>query len=201
MLPRISDNWWTNCVLDSLSFNQNQLAQEKGYTELNQLDLAALLRVIDKNWYAMRNFAYLPTKDRETVRRMMRVRNTWAHISGTLPSSTNIQEDLQVVEAFFYFIQASRQQLEAVEALLNSLDDLDASELSIEDASSLPTDSKGTIREKSKVRLTSDPSKIGMVFSVETFGPTHKYEVFIDGGINTFYDGQIQLIEDSSEVQ
>ena len=28
MLPRISDNWWTNCVLDSLSFNQNQLAQE-----------------------------------------------------------------------------------------------------------------------------------------------------------------------------
>ena len=131
----------------------------------------------------------------------MRVRNTWAHISGTLPSSTNIQEDLQVVEAFFYFIQASRQQLEAVEALLNSLDDLDASELSIEDASSLPTDSKGTIREKSKVRLTSDPSKIGMVFSVETFGPTHKYEVFIDGGINTFYDGQIQLIEDSSEVQ
>ena len=201
MLPRISDNWWTNCVLDSLSFNQNQLAQEKGYTELKQLDLAALLRVIDKNWYAMRNFAYLPTKDRETVRRMMRVRNTWAHISGTLPSSTNIQEDLQVVEAFFYFIQASRQQLEAVEALLNSLDDLDASELSIEDASSLPTDSKGTIREKSKVRLTSDPSKIGMVFSVETFGPTHKYEVFIDGGINTFYDGQIQLIEDSSEVQ
>lgn len=84
---------------------------------------------------------------------------------------------------------------------MNSLDDLDASELSIEDASSLPTDSKGTIREKSKVRLTSDPSKIGMVFSVETFGPTHKYEVFIDGGINTFYDGQIQLIEDSSEVQ
>ena len=89
----------------------------------------------------------------------MRVRNTWAHISGTLPSSTNIQEDLQVVEAFFYFIQASRQQLEAVEALLNSLDDLDASELSIEDAFSLPTDSKGTIREKSKVRLTSDPRK------------------------------------------
>ena len=62
MLPRISDNWWTNCVLDSLSFNQNQLAQEKGYTELKQLDLAALLRVIDKNWYAMRNFAYLPQK-------------------------------------------------------------------------------------------------------------------------------------------
>lgn len=29
MLPRISDNWWTSCVLDSLSFNQNQLAQEK----------------------------------------------------------------------------------------------------------------------------------------------------------------------------
>ena len=79
MLPRISDNWWTNCVLDSLSFNQNQLAQEKGYTELKQLDLAALLRVIDKNWYAMRNFAYLPTKDRETVRRMMRVRNYSGH--------------------------------------------------------------------------------------------------------------------------
>lgn len=200
MLPRISEQWWNECVLSSLSFNQSQLAQERNYTNLSQFDLAALLRIIDKNWYPMRDFAYLPTKDRETVRRMMRVRNAWAHLAGTLPSIASIQDDLQTISDFFQFIGASSQQCEKVAALM---DTVDAGEFSASDTSHILTAShtvKNSIHEKSKVSLTSDPTKIGMVFSVESIGDTHKYEVFIDGGIHTFYDGQIQLLDDSPAI-
>lgn len=200
MLPRVSDQWWNECVLSSLSFNQSQLAQERNYTDLSQFDLAALLRIIDKNWYPMRNFAYLPAKDRETVRRMMRVRNTWAHLAGALPSTENIRNDLQTIVDFFHFIDASSQQCQSVTALIDAIDIDEISDPEATSISAVPNSSDGTIHEKSKVFLTSDSSKIGMVFSVESIGSTHKYDVFIDGGLHTFYDGQIQLLDEPASI-
>ena len=68
MLPRVSDAWWQECVLDKLSYNQRMIAENKNITKLAEFDLAALLRIADRNWYAMRDFAYLPTKERECIR-------------------------------------------------------------------------------------------------------------------------------------
>ena len=51
LLPRASDDWWEECVLDKLSYNQREMAIERGFTELGQFDLAALLRIADKSWY------------------------------------------------------------------------------------------------------------------------------------------------------
>ena len=59
MLPRVSEDWWQICVMDNLSFTQKQYAEENGYSKLEDLDLAAMLRVADKSWYDMRAFAYL----------------------------------------------------------------------------------------------------------------------------------------------
>ena len=53
------------------------------------------------------------------------------------------------------------------------------------------------ICEKDQVFLTGDPDTKGMVFSVSDLGDIKKYEVFVDGEIKTFYDGQIQKIETS----
>ena len=52
LLPRASDDWWEECVLDKLSYNQREMAIERGFTELGQFDLAALLRIADKSWYS-----------------------------------------------------------------------------------------------------------------------------------------------------
>ena len=46
MLPRVGDDWWQVCVIDNLSFTQKKFAREKGYSNLEDLDLAALLRVV-----------------------------------------------------------------------------------------------------------------------------------------------------------
>ncbi len=47
------------------------------------------------------------------------------------------------------------------------------------------------IKEKDTVYLVGDPKTKGMVFSVQNIGNTTKYEVFVDGGLRTFYEGQI----------
>ena len=94
MLPRVTDNWWQTCVLDNLSFSQLQQVTENIYERLEQLDLAALLRVADKSWYDMRSFAYLPTSRRQCVRAMVKVRNNWAHCAGSIPEKDSIIKNL-----------------------------------------------------------------------------------------------------------
>ena len=67
LLPRVSDDWWEECVLDKLSYNQRETAVSKGYTELSDFDLAALLRVAYKSWYAIRGVAFLPAREQECI--------------------------------------------------------------------------------------------------------------------------------------
>ena len=93
-LPKFSQSWWEECVLDKLSYNQRLIAEEKGFIKLSDFDLAALLRIADRNWYALREVTYLPTKERECLHRMVSVRNNWAHCSGVLPGKDAIISDL-----------------------------------------------------------------------------------------------------------
>lgn len=57
MLPRVCEDWWQVCVIDNMSYVQRQYAEENGFAKLEDLDLAALLRVADKSWYDMRPFS------------------------------------------------------------------------------------------------------------------------------------------------
>lgn len=78
MLPKSGEDWWEECVLSNLSYPQRELIEKKGLSKLEELDLAALLRVANKSWYTMRGYAYLPTSERECIRDMIGVRNNWA---------------------------------------------------------------------------------------------------------------------------
>ncbi len=50
-LPPLSPDWWQANVVSRLSFQQQRMVQERRTTGLQQLDLAALLRVFDQNWH------------------------------------------------------------------------------------------------------------------------------------------------------
>lgn len=195
-LRRVSDDWWNECVLDRLSYRQRKIAIEKGFKELSDFDLAAVLRIADKNWYDMRSFAYLPTSERECIRDMQSVRNNWAHCAGTLPGKDAIINDIEVLSKFF-------EQMEAPQADINQLEEFKknvqneniAAMTSVEE---IEEDliiegeiSDSEIKEKDTVYLVGDPKTRGMVFSVQNIGTTTKYEVFVDGGLRTFYTGQI----------
>lgn len=198
-LRRVSDDWWNECVLDRLSYRQREIAIEKGFKELSDFDLAAVLRIADKNWYDMRSFAYLPTSERECIRDMQSVRNNWAHCAGTLPGKDAIINDIEVLSKFF-------EQMEAPQADINQLEEFKknvqneniAAMTSVEE---IEEDliiegeiSDSEIKEKDTVYLVGDPKTRGMVFSVQNIGTTTKYEVFVDGGLRTFYTGQIAPI-------
>jgi len=52
-LPRISTSWWTSLVIEKLIFQQESFARQYSPDSLEQLNLAALLRVVDQNWYEL----------------------------------------------------------------------------------------------------------------------------------------------------
>ena len=47
-LPKISQNWWQTHVIDKLTFQQQTFARSLPHKSIEQLDLAALLRIADQ---------------------------------------------------------------------------------------------------------------------------------------------------------
>ena len=202
LLPKASEDWWEDCVIDKLSYNQAEIARERGYTELGQFDLAALLRIADKSWYAMRSVAFLPTRERECIRDMMRVRNNWAHVSAMLPGKDAILADLNTLHDFF-------DQRECEDSLLNEVDRMieevkSPSTVDFDSLAQKPQEAQtqvpvqeaadeNEIREKSLVYLVGSPDVRGIVMSITDLGDTKKYEVFVNGNFKTYYSGQIAL--------
>ena len=199
MLPRVSKDWWQVCVMDNLSFTQKQYAEENGYSKLEDLDLAAMLRVADKSWYDMRAFAYLPTRDRQCVRDMMKVRNNWAHLAGAIADKDIVLRDLDTILAFFENVMVTNKYTQGINDFKSAVGNTDFSAVFEEEPVTVkqpePVAAAGDIQERDRVFLTGDPDTKGMVFSVTDVGGTKKYEVFVDGEIKTFYDGQVQKID------
>jgi ATP-dependent helicase HepA len=194
-LCRVCDDWWNECVLDRLSYRQREIAIEKGFQKLADFDLAAVLRIADKNWYEMRNFAYLPTSERECIRDMQSVRNNWAHCAGDLPGKDTIIHDIDIIIRFFEQMEAPNSDVALIEKFKSNVQyeyiaaiahQEDAEE---ESAATMIVD--GDIKEKDTVYILGESKTKGMVFSVQNVWDTTKYEVFVDGGLRTFYTGQI----------
>lgn len=200
LLPRVSENWWEECVLDKLSYNQRETARVRGFITLGEFDLAALLRIADKSWYAMRNVRFLPTRERECIRDMMRVRNNWAHVGAMLPGKDTILADLATLHDFF-------EQRDCADSLINEIDRMieevklpstvdfpafsqEKQEVKTNETNSVAVD-ESDITEKSLVYLVGSPDVRGIVMSITDLGDTKKYDVFVDGKFRTFYSGQI----------
>lgn len=199
LLPRTSEDWWEDCVIAKLSYNQAEMARERGFTELGQFDLAALLRIADKSWYEMKNVAFLPTRERECIRDMMRVRNNWAHVGAMLPGKDAILADLDTLHQFF-------EQRECDDSLINEVDRMieEVKSPSMVDFESFSQESQpeaaetvmpdvgdeDEIREKSLVYLVGSPDVRGIVMSITDLGDTKKYDVFVDGNFKTFIPGK-----------
>ena len=202
MLPRVTEDWWNECVMSNLSYAKQELARENGYDKLEQFDLAALLRITNKSWYDMRTFAYLPTSERDCVRSMMKVRNNWAHCAGTLPDKDVVLQDLTVILDFFETVIVTNKYSEDIRNFTSEIETADLSAVYAESEEPARAVQKapatviaGDIQEKDRVFLTGDPDTKGMVFSVTEVNGVKKYDVFVDGDIKTFYEGQIQKID------
>src|SRR3990167_2496697 len=79
LLPSLFDDWWNKAVVNNLSFQQRRRLEQRKLDFLVSLDLAALLRVLDQNWYQISTKLNLTSKPRHFVKEMQAVRNRWAH--------------------------------------------------------------------------------------------------------------------------
>ena len=196
-LPKLSNDWWTECVLDKLSYNQRMIAEEKSFSGLSDFDLAALLRIADKNWYALREIAYLPTKERECIRKMVSVRNNWAHCAGNLPGKDAIISDINTILEFLGQLNCDMQLYREFEQFLLEVEKSNLQETSVITANVeeiVPVSTQNTeITEKDLVYIVADPSQKGVVLSVQAIDGLNKYQVFLNGELKTFVTGQIEL--------
>lgn len=194
-LPKISEKWFSECVLDNLSYNQLKIAREKKFSKLEDFDLAALLTVADKNWYTMRSVGeYLPTQERERVRDMKQIRNGWAHCSGALPSKDVVVENLLTIERFLGQLGTSETLITDVRTFRTKIETGYAPNRivpSVASAQPAAAQDSDEIKPMDQVYLVGEPSVIGLVVNVESLGDAKKYIVFVNGKQEVFYTGQI----------
>lgn len=194
ILPQISDKWWDECVIDKLSFNQKNIMQQKNITKLEEFDLAALLRIADRNWYAIGSYIYVTYSERENIRAMMKVRNNWAHCASSLPGKDDILNDMETIIAFMEQYSSDKDIINDAKTFANEIKATEFCSEKISANEKAVNLNNAEIKENDMVRLISQPDKIGIVNSVESLGSITKYEVFIDGVKKVFFTGQIELV-------
>jgi len=219
-LPALSEDWWKKHVEARLSFQQQRMVQEGRFMKVEQLDFAALLRVLDQNWYELSQALNLPREARHWVKEMQTVRNRWAHLpSGTIASS-EVYRDADTLGRLLEMMGCEPTSLAAVESekasLLTRMADLRGHEAScsagVPTASepqrppptdeSVPPPSSGTsFQVGDLVALRADPSVVLPVIEVMPEGAEVRYRVFRDNKKETYYESQLQRPEGDDGVQ
>ena len=197
LLPSLSDTWWETCVESKLSFQQRQRVRQRSISRLDQLDLAALLRLVDQNWYELADLHNWPYDGRNFVKEMQTVRNRWAHAEVTTPPREDIYRDLDTLHRFLALVCPDAKLAEGVAG--------EKRQLFAEqpDQPRQPPPSKSASAQFSPgnvVRLRADREKSGAVTSVHPVGQETRYQVFIDRKVASFYESQLELAEATSET-
>ena len=79
LLPELNDNWWQEMVLNVLNPRQKDNLLKSKDTTLDNLDLAALLRIFDQNWFRISAHMGYEPEQRHYLKEMISIRNRWAH--------------------------------------------------------------------------------------------------------------------------
>ncbi|MDT8389831.1 MAG: Swt1 family HEPN domain-containing protein [Lentisphaeria bacterium] len=199
VLPRLQPaDWWGRLVVGKLSHQQAERQRQTRGGDLGGLDLAALLRVFDANWWEICNRESLPSECRHYLKEMQSVRNRWAHATAALPSPDTIFRDLDTVQRLLIAVapdhpavsaldDLKRQALQAPSPVADS-----APPPPVAQAEAPPPPTPPAFAPGSLVCLKSDPGKTGVVVTTESGHPEDRVIVFIDGGKRPFYASQIQ---------
>ena len=114
-LPILGQDWWQKNVVARLSFHQQRMVVERRYTTLKQLDLAALLRIFDQNWFELFQSQSLARDGRTWLRELQTVRNKWAHLPAEEMPPSEVYRDADTLARLLVLIGATDQALETVE--------------------------------------------------------------------------------------
>ena len=222
-LPTLGDGWWKTHVEDRLSFQQQRTIQERGIISLKQLDIAALLRVLDQNWHELSQALPLPREGRTLIRELQVVRNRWAHLASTPIATEDLYRDSDTLARVFHMLKASPDSITQVEALRkDALSNM--TEITPSSAETLPPAFRSTnideptaVSDKSGgknnvlqasstlynigdfVALQSDPETAMPIIGIVVGGTETRYQVFYNNRQATYYESQLIPTESDAE--
>lgn len=195
-LPSITDNWWQELIVNNLSTLQREHILKNNISDMSGLDLAELLRVVDRNWFIITSRFFVNNKERKNIRKMQEVRNSWAHITPSTINKEKVIADVDTIIALMQAFDASVKETRDMETFIFDVEeDKDIMPEQVQPVIVVPNEPEiqevGGIKIGDIVTLISDSTCIGAVTEIEG----NKYSVLIDGGIQSFYGEQIQPLK------
>lgn len=210
-LPNLGPSWWSENVVNRLTFQQQRLVEEKRIHSLTALDLAATLRVLDQNWHELAAVVPLPRDARNWVKELQGVRNRWAHAPSSGHSPKDTFRDADTLGRLLETLGASTETLAQIDAFKeqtlarilgsNPASPWNKPQTAVTEpiappiAEVVPPANKFSIGQL--VCLRSNP---GLVFPVlETLpsgGAETRYRVFENGKRQAYYESQLQALEE-----
>lgn len=196
-LPPLDEAWWDHLVLPNLSYPQRERIGK--HADFLQLDLAALLRVLDKNWYALSSSCNLSQQDRHYAKEMQTIRNRWAHLGAAGFDDDDAYRDADTLQRFLAFVGAPATLVDAAKTLKQQMvqkggETTPTTEVLPPVAKPEALPPQTGIQAGSLVFLVSDPARTGAVLSVEGSDPSSRCMVFMDNRAQPFYLSQVQPV-------
>lgn len=210
-LPALGLKWWTDNVLNRLTFQQQRLVDERRIQSLADLDLSAVLRVLDQNWGELSGAEPLPREARNWVKELQGARNRWAHAPTGGLSHADAFRDADTLGRLLRVMGADEDLLDKVEAfkeqtLAKMVPATSAAPIAPAEPS-LHTPSLGpTVTDAQPVQvfavgqvlcLRSNPSAIFPVLEIlPSVGAETRYRVFENGSRQVYYESQLQALDE-----
>ncbi len=193
-LPKITDNWWEELVLNNLSSLQRDRVSADNIHDISGLDLAALLRITDRNWFSITSIFFINNRERANIRKMQGVRNFWAHITPNDISKKKVIDDLNVIISLMALFDATMKDTRDMEGFIFDIEEdrelpLEISKKEPADYSERPKNNDQVLAIGSVVTLVSDRTKIGAVVGQDG----NRFKVLFDGRVESFYKEQIEV--------
>jgi len=208
-LSPCSPDWWQNHVIERLSFQQQRMVQEWGHRTLQQLDFAALLRVLDQNWYELSKSETLPREGRTWAKELQTVRNKWAHLSSEAVPASETYRDADTLGRLLMMIGADAATVNAVEAAkADAIGAMVRAETKSASAQTVQGEKKAEalvsgvapiataslFKVGDLITLRSDPATLMPVLEVLSGGAERRYRVFHRAAKATYYESQLQAV-------
>ncbi|MGE0082798.1 MAG: helicase-related protein [Desulfococcaceae bacterium] len=190
ILPGLFNDWWKDGVMNTLSYQQQRRLEQQGINALGGLDLAALLRVLDQNWYNISSKMNYSPETRHFVKEMQTVRNRWAHVGAEGFNAEDIYRDMDTLQRFSEVMEADDGFIENIRKIKKNL----IVENTVSSHGKTGSDhSEFTVGQI--VCLKADPSVTGAVIGVLPGQPENRYIVFQNGKQIPCYASQLKAEE------
>ena len=220
VLPQLGDDWWKKRVVSSLSFQQQRLVEEKKIGDLRGFDFAALVRLIDQNWYELYNKLQLPREGRGWIKELQSIRNRWAHLSVQAVSANDRFRDADTLDRVLQMLGAdsilrtkvqqykddavseivSLQAKSNLQPRAEDENEVASSSPAIASETELPSQSRSLFQLGDIVRLRSSTAVSVPIIAMDAGGSETRYSVFHEGKAVHYYESQLQADEQKNDA-